>query len=92
MGPTKKSKSTFMNSSSLPTFCWNDINEPGCYLITDWGCLARVPQDGVTEGHSPKITFFSNSNPTCCKVSDDPYVCISKARQVVADHDYPVNF
>ncbi len=92
MSATITSMNTKTHTSTLPTYAWNDINEPGCYLVTEWGCLARVPGDGVTEGRSPKITFFGNSNPTCCKLSDDPYICVSKARQVAADADCFVNF
>jgi hypothetical protein len=76
----------------LPTYCWNEVNEPGCYYFVDWGFIARVPKDGVAEGRSPKITFFWGNESTVCKLSDDPYICISKARQIAADHDYPVNF
>ena len=92
MGATITSMNTKSNTNVLPTFCWNDINEPGCYYLYEWGCLARVPNDGVADGRSPKITFFSSSNPVCCKLSDDPYVSVSKARQLAADHDYPVSF
>ena len=84
----KTKKTTYQ----LPTVCWNDMNEPGCYLFVDWGCLARVPNDGVAEGRSPKITFCYGTDPVVCKLSDDPYISISKARQLAADHDYPVNF
>ena len=83
---------TKTNQYTLPTVCWNEVNEPGCYLFTEWGILARVPYDGVTEGRSPKITFFCGTNPVVCKLSDDPYICVSKARQIAADHDYNVSF
>lgn len=79
-------------TSMLPTYNWNEINEPGCYLFTEWGWLARVPYDGVAEGRSPKVTFYSGTNPTCCRLSSDPYISVSKARQIAADHDYPVCF
>lgn len=80
------------NTRTLPTYCWNEINEPGCYLFPEWGVFARVPNDGVADGRSPKITFFSGMNPTCCKLSSDPYITVSKARQIAADHDFPVSF
>jgi hypothetical protein len=83
---------TTTNTNTLPTCCWNDINEPGCYVFADGNCLARVPNDGVAEGRSPKITFYSTTNPTVWKISSDPYTSVSKARQICADHDIPVNF
>ena len=92
MGATINSINTKNTTNTLPTYSWNEITEPGCYLFSEWGCLVRVPTDGVTEGQSPKITFFSGTNPTCCKISDDPYCSVSKARQIAADHDYPVCF
>lgn len=91
MGATITSMNTKTNPSSLPTCTWNEINEPGCYLVVDWGCIARVPGD-CFEGGSPKITFFAGTNPTCCKLSDDTYLSVSKARQLAADNDYSVNF
>ena len=92
MGATLSNFNTKTNTNTLPTYTWNQITEPGCYLFTEWGCLARVPNDGVNEGQSPKVTFFAGTNPTCCKISDDPYVSVSMARQIAADHDYPVGF
>lgn len=80
------------NTNSLPTCCWNDICEPGCYLFAEWGYLIRVPNDGIAEGRSPKITFCGTANPTVCKLSDDPYLSLSKARQLAADNDCPVCF
>jgi hypothetical protein len=78
--------------TSFPTFNWNEINEPGCYVFVDSGYLARVPFDGVAEGRSPRITFCAGTNLQVCKLSDDPYIPISKARQLAADHDVVVNF
>ena len=92
MGATMNNQNTRNHIGTLPTYCWNQINEPGCYLFTEWGCLARVPSDGVVEGRSPRITFYSGTNPVCCKLSDDPYISVSQARQIAADHDYPVGF
>jgi hypothetical protein len=80
------------NAATLPTCCWNDINEPGCYLFTETGCLVRVPNEAIGDGHSPKITFCGTNNPTVCKLSDDPYLTLSRARQIAADNDCTVCF
>jgi hypothetical protein len=89
-----KNTTTSMNYTpgTAPVYNWNDINEPGTYLFVEWGTLCRVPFDGVADGRSPRVTFFSNIPIPVVKLSDDPYIPISKARQLAADNDLCVNF
>lgn len=89
---SKSTTSTTNYSGTAPVQNWNDINEPGTYIFMEWGTLCRVPFDGVAEGRSPRVTFFSNLPIAVAKLSDDPYIPISKARQLAADNDLVVNF
>ncbi len=71
---------------------FEDINEPGCYLSHLTGFLIRVPEDGVKPGRSPLIEIRSREPLVVTKLSDDPYVTLTKARMLAADLDLPVNF
>lgn len=71
---------------------FDGINDPGCY-ICDWsGHLMRVPPDGVAPGRSPLLNMVARDPLWVTKISDDPYIPVSKARLLAANYDFPVNF
>lgn len=74
------------------TVPWDEINSPGTYVFKDTGDLARIPKEALMQGGSPLIEIKSRRHNVCCKLSDDPYIGISKARQLAADYDLPINF
>lgn len=80
---------TTHTSQCLP---FSDINSPGCYVANGGGELFRIPEDGVVTGRSPVIEIVSKTPRMVTKVSDDPWLAISKARQLAADSDLYVNF
>ncbi len=71
---------------------FSEVNAPGCYIENGIGDLFRVPDDGVVMGRSPTIEIVSKTPRMVTKVSDDPWLPISKARQLAADADLYVNF
>ncbi len=71
---------------------WDSIQEPGAYICNWSGHLLRVPQDGVTPGRSPMITIVGCEPLFCTKISNDPFVTITKARLLASNFDLPVNF
>jgi hypothetical protein len=68
------------------------INEPGCYLSNWTGHLLRVPEDGLKAGRSPVIDIRGKEPMFVTKLSDDPFVTLTKARLIASDLDLPVNF
>ena len=78
------------------TMAWNDINDPGTYVALDGQTLFRVQEDAIAPGSSPVITTVSADNGTngvaVAKVSDDPNIAITKARQLCADSDIHPDF
>ena len=68
------------------------INEPGTYVCEWSGHLLRIPADSIKPGRSPLMQLMGKSPLYVCKISDDPFVPISKARMVAANYDWPVNF
>lgn len=68
------------------------INEPGCYICNWTGHLLRVPEDAVKPGRSPVLNMLGSETLFVTKISDNPYVAVTKARMLAADCDTPVNF
>ncbi len=68
------------------------IHEPGTYFANWSGNLIRVPEDGVKPGRSPVIEILGREPMTVTKLSDDPYLTITKARMIAADLDLECDF
>lgn len=68
------------------------ISDPGCYICNWTGHLLRVPPDGVKPGRSPLMSFRAHEPLFVTKISNDPFVPLSKARMLAADCDVAVNF
>ena len=68
------------------------ITEPGCFVTITDGTLFRIPPDGLAPGRSPVISITSKSEFLVTRISADPWIGVSKARQLAADLDVPVNF
>ena len=71
---------------------FDGINDPGCYICNWSGHLMRVPPDGVAPGRSPLLNMIGREPLFVTKVSDDPYIPVTKARLLAANYDIPVNF
>ena len=74
------------------TIPFDQINEPGAYVCNWSGHLLRVPNDGVTAGRSPLLNIVGPQPLFVTKISDDPYVSITKARLLACNCDVNVNF
>lgn len=68
------------------------INEPGCYVCNWSGHLLRVPEDGVKPGRSPLLSICAFEQLFVTKISNNPWIPLSKARMLAADCDVAVNF
>jgi hypothetical protein len=80
------------NTCTCYTIPFAQINEPGAYVCTWSGHLIRVPEDGVAPGRSPLLSIVGNQPLFVTKVSNDPYVTITKARLLACNFNLPVNF
>ena len=70
---------------------FQEINCPGVYS-TQTSEMFRIPPDGLVEGRSPLITWEAAEEKFVTRISDDPWTPISKARQLAASTNLPVNF
>ena len=71
---------------------FSNLKEPGAYLCNPTGHLFRVPEDAVKVGRSPVIEILSSEPIIVTKLSDNPFVTVTKARMIAADLDLAVNF
>ena len=68
------------------------ISEPGCYVCNWSGHLLRVPEDGVTPGRSPLINIVGCEPLFVTKISENPFITMTKARLLASNCDLNVNF
>jgi hypothetical protein len=68
------------------------INAPGCYICNWSGHLLRVPDDGVAPGRSPLINIIGNEPLFVTKLSDNPYITLTKAKMIASNLDCAVSF
>ena len=78
--------------NAAPTMPFTEINSPGAYLANWTGHLIRVPDDGVKQGRSPVIEILGKEPMLLTRLSNDPFIGMTKARMLAADLDLPVNF
>jgi len=83
---------TFNNMNCGTVIPFDQINDPGCYICNWSGHLMRVPEDGVTPGRSPLINIIGNDALFVTKITDNPYIPVTKARLLAANCDVNVNF
>ncbi len=71
---------------------FENITDPGCYVCNWSGHLLRVPQDGVAPGRSPLINIVGCETLFVTKISENPYIPLTKAKMLACNHDINVNF
>jgi hypothetical protein len=74
------------------TLPFESIQEPGCYICNWTGHLLRVPQDGVAPGRSPLLNIIGTEPLVVTKISENPYLTLTKAKMIAANIDVNVNF
>ena len=86
-------KTTYGSNPATGTVVpFEGINDPGCYICNWSGHLLRVPEDGVAPGRSPLINMIGHEPLFVTKVSDNPYIPLTKAKMVASNLDCAVNF
>lgn len=72
---------------------WEDMNQPGAY-VDDLGDLFRVPIEALRAGGraGTGISRVSYQQRTLTRVSSNPYVALSQAREIAANCDIEPQF
>ena len=93
MTSTTQNASTAENTTAAGTRVQFDcIQDPGCYICNWSGHLLRVPEDGVAPGRSPLINMVGCDPLYVTKISDNPFITLTKARMIASNFDISVNF
>ena len=88
-----KSRETVIGTSSGgTTLPFDGIHEPGAYICRWSGHLLRVPEDSISSEHTPRMSVIGADALLVTKIDNDPYVPVTKARLLAANHDVSVNF
>lgn len=75
--------------SSVP---FDSINSAGAYVFEGSGHLLRVPPDSIKPGRSPLMSIQSKEPLRVTKISDNPFITVTKARMRAAEHDLSPNW
>ena len=86
---TTYEQTTGTYSTRIP---FEHVSEPGCYVCNWSGHLLRVPEDGVAPGRSPLINIVGPEPLFVTKISDNPYITLTKAKMLACNWDINVNF
>ena len=71
---------------------FESIDGPGCYVCAWSGHLLRVPEDGIAPGRSPRINLVARRPLMVTRISEDPYIPVTRARLLAANLDIGVGF
>jgi len=86
MGETPHRRTGMMTSE------FDQIDSPGVYIENRRGVLLRIPPDALIPGRSPAIEVLSDEPWLVTKISEDPYLPLTKARMIAADMDLRIHF
>lgn len=92
MNETTQTCDTYGTPHVGTTWPFEAITEPGAYVCNWSGHLLRVPEDGVAPGRSPKINMVGQDTLYVTKISDNPYITLTKAKLLASNFDINVNF
>ena len=89
---TQGSPKTEFGPSAGATVPFENIQEPGCYVCNWSGHLMRVPADGVAPGRSPLVNIIGTEPLFVTKISENPFIPLTKAKLIASNLDCGVNF
>ncbi len=87
--PGEGTRFTMGKNMTVP---FNELIDPGAYYDHLTGWLYRVPDEGLSAGHSPVMNIVSGEEHYVSKISDDPWIPLNKAREICSNRDFAVNF
>jgi len=90
--PVKQRDHEYTNQGYGTQVPFEAINESGTYVCNWSGHLLRVPEDAIKPGRSPLLYIKGTEPLFVTKISNDPFIPVSKARMLSADWDVMVNF
>ena len=68
------------------------VHEPGTYVCNWSGHLLRMPADAINPRVTPVMCILGKEALYLTKISDQPFLPITKARVLASECDVAVNF
>ncbi len=91
--PTPTNAPAFQEGKGVGnTSAFDKITDTGTYVCNWSGHLLRVPEDAVKPGRSPVLDMRAKEPLFVTKLSEDPFIALTKARIIASDLDQAVNF
>ncbi len=81
-----------VSQDNLETLPFGEMNKPGTYYMWATGGICRIPEEALKAGHSPTLQIVLQGDNRVTRLSEDPFVPLSKARLIAANADLEVNF
>ncbi|MBN2562070.1 MAG: hypothetical protein JXQ75_14185 [Phycisphaerae bacterium] len=76
----------------MPKTLLDEITEPGAYVCRPVGDLIRVVQNGASLDDAELIEKHGTGPMYVTRISEDPFISISRARIIAANLDIEVHF
>jgi hypothetical protein len=83
---------TYGSASIGSTLPFEAITQPGAYICHWSGHLLRVPEDGFFTAQKPVFSMVGAEPLNVTKISENPYITITKAKLLASNWDLSVNF
>lgn len=91
-GHSKQSDESREFGDGLAVMRFSEIDAPGTYLVEPLGWLLRVPPDALVVGRSPSVSLTAKEPVSVSRISHDPWIPISRAKAIAAQHARVVGF
>jgi len=89
---TKESSVQMLPEGAGMNIPFEAIHEPGTYVCNWSGHLLRIPEDAITPGRSPLVNLLARDPLFVTKISDSPYLPLTKARLLASNLDLAIAF
>jgi len=76
----------------LETLRFGELNRPGTYYMWNTGGICRIPEEALKASHGPSLEIKLQGDDRVTRLSDDPFLPLSKARLIAAQAELEVNF
>ena len=92
LASTRTRNARFPSNGMVEVLPFESIDGPGCYVCAWSGHLLRVPEDAIAPGRSPRINLVARGPLVVTKISENPYLPITRARLLAANLNIGVCF
>lgn len=90
--PPQNATTRSQRQNGLQPLPFNDIGSPGAYVACELGLLFRVPADALVPSGCAPVAVAAKKPVYVVRISENAWLPVTRARQLAAGFDLPVNF